>query len=343
MDPLVAEADALIGELENKIERIIRGGTQSSFPQEAIALCNSLFELLSSNAACHAALKNLSESETTGRMNVAVRLHNKVRSFTNVALFELKARTKACAAYFLYVLSKSSAKALCNIMRLLGRACQETHQYSQTMAQQCCEATIQLYDTVNMEDFSRQLPPMELVDVKITIFQAYLDLANILTNSGTSDMERIRMSIAGAMEIVQQLPDTKKTQFCRDIILLGSKLTVAGAVEDAIYHFHTVLNCLDVLWNSASAPPVAGRAATMIDAPSAADIEDLLQLKMRAQLSLAYCFKELKYVIFGIITATIIPFESYSSPILPHYYHSTYHLFIFTSFFLCAYLCLQSM
>ena len=299
MDPLVTEADALICELENKIERIIRGGTPAAFPQEAIALCNSLFDLLSSNAECHAALKNLSESETTGRMNVAVRLHNKVRSFTHVAYAELKARTKACAAFFLYVLSKTSAKALCNIMRLLGRAGQETQQYSQKMAQQCCEATIQLYDTVNMEDFSRQLPPMELVDVKITIFQAYLDLASIITSSGTIGTERIRMSISGAMEIVQQLPDAKKTQFCRDVIILSSKLTVAGAVDDAVHLLHTALNCLDVLWNSASAPPMAGRGT--IDVPSAAGIEDLLQLKIRAQLSLAYCFKELKYVPFRTI------------------------------------------
>ena len=299
MDPLVAEADAMIGELESKIERIIRGGTQSSFPQEAIALCNTLFELLSSNADCHTALKNLSESETTGRMNVAVRLHNKVRTFTHVNYAELKARTKACAAYFLYVLSKTSAKALCNIMRLLGRAGQETQEYSQKMAQQCCEATIQLYDTVNMEDFSRQLPPMELVDVKITIFQAYLDLANIVVSSDTGVLERVRLSISGAMEIVQQLPDAKKTQFCRDVIILGTKLIIShGAVEDAIYLLHTALNCVDVLWNSASAPSLAGRGT--IDVPSAANIEHLLQLKIRAQLSLAYCFKELKYVLLDL-------------------------------------------
>ena len=289
MEPL-REVDALIGELETIIERVIRGGGASN-PMEATSKATQLFEMLS-DVQLGEAFLTLTETERNERMNVAVRLHNKVRAFTALAYSELKARTKACAAYFLYVLNRENPKASVrtHIIRLLGRACQEIQPYSEVIARQCCEGAIKLYNPVNISDFSRQLPPLELIDMKITIFQAYIDQANLLVRSG--NMEQIRISIAGAMEIVQSLPDVKKMQFARELIQLGSHLSsLTGAVQDAAYLLQTAINCLELLWSTASGPPAARVA---IDNPSPASLEELLPLKINAQLGLAYCFKEMK-------------------------------------------------
>lgn len=289
MEPL-PEVDALIGEMETIIERVIRGGGASN-PIEATLKATQLFEMLS-NVQVRESFLKLTEAERNERMNVAVRLHNKVRTFTQVAYAELKARTKACAAFFLYVLNTENPKASVrtHIIRLLGRACQEIQPYSEITAHRCCEGAIKLYNPVNMEDFSRHLPPLELVDMKNTIFQAYIDQANLLVRNG--DMEQIRKSIAGANEIVQSLPDVKKMQFARELIQLGSQLSsMVGAVQDAAYLLQTATNCLDLLWSTASAPPAARVA---IDNPSPASLDELLTLKIKAQLGLAYCFKEMK-------------------------------------------------
>jgi len=284
---VMATLDSCVKDLDGKIERIIRGGGhQAGNMSDINAAADALFDVLLEDTT-RQELKKLSDADATARTSVAVKLHNKVRSVAD-AFVEMRARTKCCAAMYLNVLCRPGAKAICICLKLLANAGSAVQPYSRKMAEECCRGCIVLFSAVNMDDLSRQMPPMELVDVKVAVFTAYLDYAGMLVQS--KDMDRLQQAVAGAMDLVQALPDGKKTRFVRELLNLGSSLTEGGTIAAATQLVQTASNCVDqLLANSGAAPAGGGRTA--VDHAGTATREELTELKVRALLSLAHCYK----------------------------------------------------
>ena len=176
--------DSLLLTTEKQVELIIRGSsssrsTSSNQHEESLVTKNmyNLFEHLNSaslNRECSAVEdKNL-------RVTAAVRLHNKVRNLAPVAYAELRAVAKACSAWMLMLFNQPTPKSLCAVIKLLSRAGQETELYSESISLKCVTATIDLWSKISLHTLSRIMAQLELQDVKIAVFQAYLKKANIL-------------------------------------------------------------------------------------------------------------------------------------------------------------------
>jgi uncharacterized membrane protein YbjE (DUF340 family) len=109
--------------------------------------------------------------------------------------------------------------------------------------------------------------------------------------------EEIRKSLCGAMEIVQTLPTTLKISFATLALKLGHHFaSSSGTMSDATYYFKIALNTVDTAAlipmsrsNSSSNDEEEESVATRMK-----NAANILELRMKAQLSLAYCYKESK-------------------------------------------------
>lgn len=176
--------DSLLLTTEKQVELIIRGSsaarsTSSNQHEESLVTKNmyNLFEHLNSaalNRECSAVEdKNL-------RVTGAVRLHNKVRNLAPIGHAELRAVAKACSAWMLMLFNQPTPKSLCAVIKLLSRAGQETEPYSVTISLKCVTATLELWSKLSINSLSQIMAQLELQDVKIAVFQAYLKKAKIL-------------------------------------------------------------------------------------------------------------------------------------------------------------------
>ena len=179
--------DSLVSNAEKQIELIIRGGTVGGQNQpiqtESRQLLTAMRELFDTLSSPLLQQEYTDTEDKTARVNAAVRLHNKVRNLAPVAHAELRAITKACAAWMLMLFNQPVPKSLCAVIKLLSRAGQETQPFSESIALACCKAAINLWGRVSLQTLSQMMPPLEIQDIKIAVFQAFLDQADILVRT----------------------------------------------------------------------------------------------------------------------------------------------------------------
>ena len=182
--------DGLVSDVEKQIELIIRGGSiggqNQSAPIESRQLLNAASNLFDTLSSPLLQQEYLDVQDKTARVNAAVRLHNKVRNLAPAAHAELRAIAKACAAWMLMLFNQPVPKSLCAVIKLLSRAGQETQPFSELISLACCKAAIKLWGRVSLQTLSQLMPPLEIQDIKIAVFQAYLDQADILVRTSVT-------------------------------------------------------------------------------------------------------------------------------------------------------------
>lgn len=171
--------DSLVAKAEKNIELIIRGGSTSNLTDNGVLL-NTMRDLFDHLTSPTLEQKFTEAEDKTARVNIAVRLHNKVRNLAPAVHAELRAIAKACAAWMLMLFNQPVPKSLCAVIKLLSRAGQEMQPFSEAIALKCCGAATGLWTRISVQTLSQMMPPLELQDIKIAVFQAYLDWANIL-------------------------------------------------------------------------------------------------------------------------------------------------------------------
>jgi hypothetical protein len=55
--------------------------------------------------------------------------------------------------------------------------------FAESIALKCCMAATDLWSKISVDTLCQIMPPLELQDIKIAVFQAFLDRADILVNS----------------------------------------------------------------------------------------------------------------------------------------------------------------
>jgi hypothetical protein len=215
---------------------------------------------------------------------------------------QLKAATKACSALMLMLFNNQPVpRAVCSIIKLLSRSGYEMQPYSSEVALRCSTAAIAMWRKLSIQALARTLSQLELDEVKVAIFQAFLDQADLLVARQTAagaENDLVRSAVCGAMEVVQSLPDRLKLSFNDRVVQLGSALVTAGSMSDAIYLLQITVNNIDVLLRAVGTVRPANRSAdgdSLEDgALSSKDVDDLYNLKIRALLSVAFAYKEMK-------------------------------------------------
>ena len=79
------------------------------------------------------------------------------------------------------------------------------------------------------------LPPLEFQEIKIAIFQAFMDISDL-----ADEVVLVRTAITGALDISQSLPSAIKLAFVDRVMALGFQASTS-ALCDAIHFFKLCL------------------------------------------------------------------------------------------------------
>lgn len=244
-------------------------------------------------------LTTVDDSEKAKQMKAAVRLHNKVRQQVHA---QLKATTKACSALMLMLFNNQPVpRAICSIIKLLSRSGYEMQPYAPEVALRCSASSIAMWRKLSVQALARTLSHLELDEVKVAVFQAFLDQADLLVQ-GTSnqksgsgnELTSVRSAVCGAMEIVQSLPDRLKMSFIDRVVQLSAAVVNLNFMNDAIYLLQITLNNIDVLLSTIVPRRSADNEGNEDGSLGPKDIDDLYSLKIRALLSITFAYKEMK-------------------------------------------------
>lgn len=185
---------SVVGTIEKQVESIIRGGSVGGqvIPTQngrsvVVEQVKELFEYL---IAPSSQTYFTDVVDKTVEVNNAVRLHNKVRNLSPVAHAELRAIAKACAAWMLMLFNQPVPKSICAVIKLLSRAGQETQPFSDSISLKCCTAATDLWVRISIQILSQTMATLELQDIKVAVFQAYIDQADIFVR--TNAIENLR-------------------------------------------------------------------------------------------------------------------------------------------------------
>lgn len=116
--------------------------------------------------------------------------------------------------------------------------------------------------------------------------------------------EDIRRALSGAMELVQTLPLSLKLSFACLALRLGHAVVEKGGLLlDAMHYFKIVLNTVDsgskMMKTNESIPLSDSDRRESGDVEKAAALSKseatIVEIRVKAQLSLAYCYKEIGY------------------------------------------------
>lgn len=179
--------DSILLKVERQIEGIIRGNSVGgpSLPNNSdeIPVIKTIYELFDHLVSPHWQKEFIDVVDKTARVNAAVRLHNKARNLPPAAHAELRATAKASAAWMLMLFNLPVPKSLCAVIKLLSRAGQETQSYSELVSLRCSTAATDLWKRMSVQTLSQSMLPLELQDIKIAVFQAFLDRADIVVRT----------------------------------------------------------------------------------------------------------------------------------------------------------------
>ena len=307
------------------MESLLRGGAPMKLESEKTFVLDTGYQMLekaTSNSMYNYVLQfNVEQCLTIA--NSAVKLHNKVRMLTQDTYTEMRAVFKAVSAWLLNHFTPSSklnsSDGYFKLIKMLSRASQELQLFPRSKQYSiiCSRRTVELWKSLDIEKISLTLPPLELTEIKTSIFQCYLDLLM----QSTSTEEKCNCVLSG-LALVQTLPKGLKITFIVVVMETATKFTDEKEYTAAIDLFRIVIQVLDHLLlqfpptktNSTSKTTLTTTSTTTATATAINNsIDDndmnsnnmnssmnqfslieILKVKVKAQLALAHIYNEMK-------------------------------------------------
>eukprot|EP01041_Mallomonas_annulata_P002114 gene2114-4130_t len=263
--------------------------------------------------------------------NTCVQLYNKVRTVQSERLNDIKVYLKASTAWILSNLSKGKelcVKSMCKNVKLFiksGREFLELQHGDFHSSLLCLNQAVSMWTTLNNNSLEKSLSSMDLEELRLDIFHAYIDQSKLhrkLSSPTQKAIEAIRRSIYGALETLQMLPyelsKSLKLIFIKHVMETANELSYNGgddAVEEAIQLFKIVLETIDLTSKLQSETPLTNIfASNVITATGKGEIiggkinskqqqlsnqlspfmQDLQLLSIKVNFSLCYLFMENK-------------------------------------------------
>lgn len=241
----------IVENILKKVEIIIRGSQNRNDNHELINLANNVFDIFSKeykstynnnkisnhdinfiddNTDFSNNSSNESKEVKDKYLQMAILLHNKARNLIQSTFLELRAILKAVSACILYNYSSPSTKSMIMCIKLLTRSGQELNiiRNQKERSFLCYISATNIWSKqLNQSILSSSLAPIELQELKMSSFQAYLDIAiyltqDIIINSlNTNQKDKIKQSIMCALDLVQSLPSSNKLTFAESVMNIG--------------------------------------------------------------------------------------------------------------------------
>ncbi len=147
---------------------------------------------------------------------------------------------------------------------------------------------IRCWGIINEQHIERILPPVELDELRLMMFHTYLDKSKLLKELYPNKLDDIRLSLGGAMELVNFIPEVI-FQYVQYVIDIAHHMAQYDCISEALHYFkisHHILQGHSI--NKQKQNVGDGNVAASI---SKADIDSLMS---KTLLGLAYSYKELK-------------------------------------------------
>ena len=228
---------------------------------------------------------------------IAINIFNKSRNLPG-SYDKLKALLKGMTAYLFNLYGNTTAKCLSTVIKYLSKAAEELSQFDVyteraiRCSRTCTNLWIRIRDSTNL--LIKQLSHQELDSLKLSVFHSYTQTAMLLVSLKDvpgQEAESPRQAIAGAMELINQLPAGIKLNFVYNAMHICKELIKKNSQEDAFSIYNLIISVVDLI--SSSAPANINEVA-QDDEPINenfvnASKYELFRTKIQILLSMAYC------------------------------------------------------
>jgi hypothetical protein len=281
------------------VEQLLRGAVPAG--SIAVDLRKKAVNLLSWYSTSQAIdeFESCGDSEKSDALAMAVKLHNKSRNLTSPVHAEIRTSLKATSAWMLSLYGGDKIKVLSAVISILSKSGEELsliddHDHAE-LAVKCLSGAVIYWNRVVALSLHKTLSPIELQDMKLAAFYAYLEKAKLIWHRGGSVPE-IKKAISGAAELMQTLPPRAKLTFAERVIAITKDMAQSSKLlEETIHNFKLALNAVD----SALLPSTGcdmdaecgggeGANTTLTQAA------DARILRLHLQLSLAFLYMQAK-------------------------------------------------
>ena len=230
-----------------KLEVFLRSSQSKADPQEIQELVGYAYRIFD---YFHNVVVNKKEEVRVDNnqdyVELAVKLHNKVRNMTVPSLSIAKNLLRACAAWMFILFGDKTSKILSIIIKLLSKSgedlcrCEETKAYGL----HCFNACIILWKSSGDVNLYDQLPALDLQDTKFCVFKS---LQGVIMNSNiaTMDISDIKQVASFGLELAESLDDRFQLSLVDTLFKIGHQLTNQdNNKNDALYFLNLAINIL---------------------------------------------------------------------------------------------------
>jgi hypothetical protein len=226
-------------------------------------------------------------------VELAVKLHNKVRNLNLPMLSIAKNLLRATAAWMFILFGEKTSKILSIIIKLLSKSGEELcrHEETKSYGLNCFNACIVLWKTSGEVPTYDQLPALELQDTKFCVFKS---LQGVIINSNIAKMEinDIKQVASFGLDIAESLDDRFQLSLVDTLFKIGHQLASGENKIDAIHFLNLGISILrkpifqnilhtDVVDHSSS----EGHSSL---------VRTYLDLRVRVYLALVYIYTDIE-------------------------------------------------
>lgn len=294
---ITADIDNVLKRLETLL-RSSQSRASSHEVQELVGYARRIFEYF------HDVVVNKREEVQVENSNdyveLAVKLHNKVRNLNAPILSIAKNLLRASAAWMFILFGEKTSKILSIIIKLLSKSGEELCRQEDTKALglDCFNACIVLWKSSGDVPIYDQLPALELQDTKFCVFKS---LQGVIMNSNVTKMHAndIKQVASFGVDIAESLDDRFQLSLVDTLFKIGHQFadcqedTHKNRKVDAIHFLNLAVSIL-------RKPAFQNMLHTDVDVDTSASdgksslIRTYLDLRVRVYLALVYIYTDIK-------------------------------------------------
>jgi hypothetical protein len=154
------------------VEILLRGGSlNEKSAQDSNILLNESYSVLKWYSCGNQPIP--SDIERKDGLNLAIKLHNKSKNLTSNSQVQLKNILKAISGHMLLFYGDNSPKVFCPVIKILTVAGKDLQHCAPALdtSFQCLSAVVKIWSMSNITAIQQTLPPLELQEMKIAVFQ----------------------------------------------------------------------------------------------------------------------------------------------------------------------------
>lgn len=233
-----------------RIEVLLRNGTAKLPEKDYESLkedAYSLYNMFQESGQYSNGVKAMSETERNRLLDLAVKLHNKCRNLSSSHL-EVRAILRASCAWMFATFGDRHYRVSIIVMKLMRKSGDDMHLVGNSKyALECWVAASNLWHYIKSTPSIDQLPPLEVQDLKLSIFNCYLGILKTKGQEGDrKNTQEALANLQAAMELLPFVSFTNRIGLAQVLVSIASTFAVSKELQnDAINMYNKCVEILD--------------------------------------------------------------------------------------------------